>query len=357
MRIKSIEFWRLIFAISIVLCHSMYLPTNKNGINLHVNSLAVEFFFILSGFLMARSVLTNRKSDIKAPPLGEDTIVFLKKKLKPIYIIFLISAFFELCARFLLRDASVGELVWNIWDLLFLRAFGLGYRHELLVGASWFLFAMFPAMGILYPLLKRYTNTFLYILAPLIASFILGWFAQTYGHINFALHLSKDKFICLGLLRAIAEISVGCVAYVIYEKIKNIFVINKTSSIFILLEVTSFVSVLLFAIYGTRSQTDFICILLVSLGIICSFTGKGINAFFNNVNNDFISKISQYSVCLYLNHYVWLRTLQYWKLKIPFYMELSIYIFLSAVTSLLCLYLINYVERFIEELGGKLKEI
>lgn len=93
MRVKSIEFWRLIFAISIVLCHSMYLPTNKNGINLHVNSLAVEFFFILSGFLMARSVLTNKKSDIKVPSLGEDTIVFLKKKLKPIYIIFLISAF------------------------------------------------------------------------------------------------------------------------------------------------------------------------------------------------------------------------------------------------------------------------
>ena len=68
MRIKSIEFWRLIFAISIVLCHSMYLPTNKNGINLHVNSLAVEFFFILSGFLMARSVLINKKSDIKVPP-------------------------------------------------------------------------------------------------------------------------------------------------------------------------------------------------------------------------------------------------------------------------------------------------
>lgn len=68
MRVKSIEFWRLVFAISIVLCHAMHLPTNRNGINLHVNSLAVEFFFVLSGFLMARSVLTNKNTDIKASP-------------------------------------------------------------------------------------------------------------------------------------------------------------------------------------------------------------------------------------------------------------------------------------------------
>lgn len=59
MRVKSVEIWRLAFAISIVLCHAMYLPWNTDAagnMKLHVNSLGVEFFFILSGFLMAKSV-------------------------------------------------------------------------------------------------------------------------------------------------------------------------------------------------------------------------------------------------------------------------------------------------------------
>ena len=66
MRVKSVELWRLAFAISIVLCHAMYLPWNTAAdgtIKLHVNSLGVEFFFILSGFLMAKSVC-----HMQAPP-------------------------------------------------------------------------------------------------------------------------------------------------------------------------------------------------------------------------------------------------------------------------------------------------
>lgn len=71
MRVKSIEFWRIIFAISIVLCHSMFLPMNKNGINLHVNSLGVEFFFILSGFLMAFSACKHKNP---CSPLGGEKL-------------------------------------------------------------------------------------------------------------------------------------------------------------------------------------------------------------------------------------------------------------------------------------------
>lgn len=349
MRIRSIELWRLVFAWSIVLCHSMYLPTNKNAINLHVNSLGVEFFFILSGFLMARSVY-NKKEECTS--LGRETVGFLAKKIRPIYTIFLISAAFELCARLFLRSAPITGLIWNIWDLLFLRAFGFGWRQELLVGASWFLFALFPAMCILYPLLRKYTDMFLYVIAPLVTFFILGWFSKTYGHINFALHVTENKIFCLGLLRAISEVSAGCVAYLIYISLASIQ--EESRALFTILETASFVSVILFAVFGTRSQTDFLCILLICIGIIAAFSGKSYtNAMLNKFNDNFISAISKYSVCLYLNHYVWLRTLQDWKLNIPFWQEISIYIMMSALTSLACLILIKHVDSLFSRAGVK----
>lgn len=209
MKIRSIEVWRLIFAICIVLCHSMLLPTNINAVHLHVNSLGVEFFFVLSGFLMARSACGKEPCS----HLGRETAAFLSHKIKPIYPIFLIAALFEFASRIFLRGGTIGNPCGNLWDLLFLRAFGFGERVDTLVGASWYLFALFPAMALLYPLLRKYTDMFVHVLAPLGACFIMGWFYRRYGHINFALHVTQNKIVCLGLLRALAELCVGCAAY------------------------------------------------------------------------------------------------------------------------------------------------
>ena len=339
MRVKSVELWRLAFAISIVLCHAMYLPWNTAAdgtIKLHVNSLGVEFFFILSGFLMAKSVC-----HMQAPPpataLGSETTAFLLKKIKPIYPIFIFAATLELIVSVTLRNTLSSEVIWNIWDLLFLRIFGLGASAELLVGASWYLFALFPALWILFPLLRKYTNTFLHIIAPLTAFFLLGWFERQYGNINYAFH-TNDWNVCLGLLRAIAELCIGCVAYAICEWIKGRFKTPRPSVLITLAEVLCLAAIFPAAIYGTRSQTDFLCILSICIGLIAAFSGRSYtNILLRAVSNSLISNISAYSLALYLNHYVWLRTLQQWKLAIPYYTGLCIYLILSLLTAFVCL--------------------
>lgn len=212
-------------------------------------------------------------------------------------------------------------------------------------------------MGILYPLLRKNQDIFLHIVAPLIAFFILGWFARCYGHINFAFHLTENKWVCLGLLRAISEICVGCIAYLIYEKIKYILNYKKLFKLLVVIELVSFISVLLLAVYGTRSKTDFLCIILISIGIIISFSGQGINKFLNKIDDKWVSIMSQYSICLYLNHYVWLRTLQNWKMKASFGTEISIYFVLSVLTSALCLLIVRKISIPIQNMINKLKNI
>ena len=55
----------------------------------------------------------------------------------------------------------------RVWDLLFVRTAGFQLdAAETAVGAScWYLSAMLLGMLLLYPLLRRYTNVFLHILA------------------------------------------------------------------------------------------------------------------------------------------------------------------------------------------------
>ena len=51
-----IEIWRLIFSFLIVICHTVELPWYSPEVRVtRSTSIGVEFFFIISGYLMAKS--------------------------------------------------------------------------------------------------------------------------------------------------------------------------------------------------------------------------------------------------------------------------------------------------------------
>lgn len=77
----ELEFFRFLFSIIIVLHHSRYLVGDKNCVLLG-GALAVEFFFILSGCLMAQSIEEERIHHADTSYIGKDTFLFLKRKVK-----------------------------------------------------------------------------------------------------------------------------------------------------------------------------------------------------------------------------------------------------------------------------------
>ena len=173
MRIKSIEVWRLVFSLLIVLCHATAIPwlTGSNMI-FKSASIGVEFFFVLSGFLMASSA---DRQEIRLG-LGSDTWQFIWKKAKGIYPCYFCALVLELLGGVLRnRPYTLDDVPYMIWDILFLRVAGLqGPKIDMLVGASWYLCAMLLAMWILYPIALKYKDMFLKVIAPLLAIFILG---------------------------------------------------------------------------------------------------------------------------------------------------------------------------------------
>ena len=342
---KSIELWRLIFSFSIVLCHAATLSWNKR---FHFSSLGVEFFFVLSGFLMAKSA--HGKGDAKEK-LGTETVSFLLRKLKVIYPTFLFAVLLEFAAQILLRTSNPGQPYVYLWDLLFLRITGLGGVHLLAVGASWYLFAMFPAMWILYPLLRRFPDMFYNVIAPLTAVLILGWFSITYGSINHSMEFENG--ISMGLLRAIAELCAGCVSFYVCERVK--LTGNKKINLFFwtFLEIVPLSGVFLISAFRYRSQTDFICILLVGIGLCAAFSGKSyVSVILQRIN---LKWASAFSLALYLNHVVWLRTLNDWKMARPFEWQLSVLIGLSIITAITCIYSCNLARQIFYRIRKKQK--
>ena len=57
----AIDFWKFAFSIMIVLFHSYYFANNEDGAIFREGRIAVEFFFIVSGFFMAKSAVSKPK--------------------------------------------------------------------------------------------------------------------------------------------------------------------------------------------------------------------------------------------------------------------------------------------------------
>lgn len=163
----KIDFLRLLFAFIIVLHHTRYLLGDDHCIFLG-GSLSVEFFFFVSGCLMAASAdrkmkaagaagKTSGKTPASAEGLGTETAHFLKKKLSAVFADFLtawiIGFFFVAAAEKLSLRGMAGLFVRDFFELGFLKMSGLYIGG--LDGVVWYVSAMLLSMAVLYPLLRK----------------------------------------------------------------------------------------------------------------------------------------------------------------------------------------------------------
>ncbi len=347
-RNKAVELWRLLFTVSIVLNHSMVLPwyrTNRGY--LWCTSLGVEFFFVLSGYLMASSV---RRMPVACTSLGEDTWRFMWRKVKAIYPVFLFAGVFELLIAYTLRGGVSSTTSYSafLWDLLFLRAAGLGNGSEMMVGASWYLTAMLLGMALMFPLLRKYTDTFLHIIAPLLTVFLCGWFMLKFNKLDRQLQFS-DGGICLGLLRSIACMSAGCWSFLIVEKIKAVD--DKGGRfrrvLWTAAEFLGFLGTIWIATHYHRDAHDFIALFLICVGLVAAFSGRSLTAKWTEKLN--VSWIGEFSLSLYLNHVVWVRTFNAWKLPVPWKWQVPVYVLMSMLSALICFSTVRLLRQLIEK--------
>ena len=112
---KSIEIWRIMFALSVVFCHAALIPQRPKSYVF--TTLGVEFFFMVSGYLMAASGW-HKPQPCTAP--GEETWQFIFKKLKVIFPMYALAAAFELIHAFLIRNnADPTNIPYYFFDFLF----------------------------------------------------------------------------------------------------------------------------------------------------------------------------------------------------------------------------------------------
>ncbi|MGN1023848.1 MAG: acyltransferase family protein [Lachnospiraceae bacterium] len=269
-----IDLLRFVFALVIMLHHSRYVLGDDNSVFIG-GSLAVEFFFLVSGYLMAVSAeRANKKGPMSRT--GAETWSFLWRKCRGFLPEFWIAwaigfVFVSFAERYTLLQAF-HAFKDEIFEALLLKMTGLYVQG--IDGVIWYISAMLVAMAILYPLLRRHQDVTEKIICPLVALLILGYFCQELGHPR-----NPTKWLGLvykGLLRGIAEISLGVTLRVF---VRHLAPKRPRTWLRVFLEGFEALAVIYLVWYmfdHLPSVQDYFFILLLFVMLMVDFSGHGI---------------------------------------------------------------------------------
>jgi len=197
-RIYAFDFFRFFFAVCVVCYH-------LGQIGYHIlphGYLAVECFFIISGYLLANSYFKHSVEKEKNIVLFKNIFLARIKRLYPEYLLVLIITFslYYLCLNLYTLEGL-------FYNLIMFGEMGL-FRNT--IDGAWFICALFWGTFIILSLMIKYKESFFLILCPLL---FLSSVLLLYKTNRYSLMQAGDlvlPFISAGLLRAFAGLSVGC---------------------------------------------------------------------------------------------------------------------------------------------------
>lgn len=345
----EIEALRLLFCVTVMLSHSHYLigkPYPFLG-----GSLSVEFFFIVSGYLMAQTIEKKEQSD----HIGSDTISFIRKKISVVLPNVVLAwiwgfVFLSICGSFTLADMG-STLKGTVWELLFLDMYG--FSSGSVNGVTWYISSMLMSMMILYPLIRKKKDLAIHIVLPMAVLFILGWLFQ-----NGTLRTPQKWFgiVFKGNLRAFAEISLGVLAFYLTQKLKQL----KLSAVSKwLLTIMKFSVLFLYLGYmwaKESSKWDYAFVGLLTVWIAVIFSGQTVDA--GCYQARIFSLMGKFSLPLYLSHMYYAKHLgEILPESMSSRQKLLIYIVCAVCTAVVNMILGDMVRKNSKRICAGLKNI
>lgn len=336
----TIDFLRFLFSVIVVLHHSRYVLGDDNCYFLG-GSLAVEFFFFVSGYLLlvgadkagrknGAGYLLSGGADMagrteaagletkgvgagttgigaEATGIGGETLHFILHKIRSFLPEFLIAWWIGFVLIGVVRQYGVLDYLKafgnDFWELTLVKMSGL-FTHGI-DGAMWYLSAMLLGMAILYPLLRTKRDLMTHLVCPLLALFLYGYLCQAEGH-------PRDPIVWLGLcykglVRAIAGLCTGVVICMAVRRLKRFSPsgLTKTgNALAIGVQLLCLILAIRYMAEQEPSEYDYFYMFLLMLLVLLSFAGFGLESVLGNSQRLHLLSafLGKYSLSLYLGH-------------------------------------------------------
>ena len=303
----TIDFLRFLFSVIVVLHHSRYVLGDDNCYFLG-GSLAVEFFFFVSGYLLLVGAdKAGRENGAGTNGIGAETLHFILHKIRSFLPEFLIAWWIGFILIGVVRQYGVLDYLKafgnDFWELTLVKMSGL-FTHGI-DGAMWYLSAMLLGMALLYPLLRMKRDLMTHLVCPLLALFLYGYLCQAEGH-------PRDPIVWLGLcykglVRAVAGLCTGVVICMAVRRLKKLAPAGLTklgNALAIGAQLLCLILTIRYMAEQEPSEYDYFYMFLLMLLVLISFSGFGLESVLGNSQQLHLLSafLGKYSLSLYLGH-------------------------------------------------------
>lgn len=339
----EIDFLKFVFALIIVIYHFGNVMHTDHRI-FSKGYIGVEFFFIVSGYLMAASMEKVKDHKINRKELAIEWKGFIKKKylsLWPVHLFAYIVTFFTF-AHYMgwTAGSSFHKMLSTVPEIFLVQM--AGFQKNPIVGQAWYLSAMILVMFVIYPLLRRHYEWFSKIAAPVTAVVLVIYLQVHYTNLDII--VERTGLLYAGVLRGCAEILLG----IFMERIgRRLMTSNYTSTsmargALTVLELLCYGAFIGYAYNGSNTRWEFPLIFVIALGIAISFSGRSyLSVLFQHEIFTYLGKIS---FPIYLNQ-IWVRMVMVEQdFTMGWTSQMLATVLVTILVSIICLYMVEWIK-------------
>ena len=254
--------------------------------------IAVEFFFVVSGFLLAYKCET---SDLTAWE-------YTKRRFGRFYPDYLFTMLLTLCLMLTAKGMScvkAWDTVYNLIDESMLLQ-GLAWNYENINIPTWYISTLLVCGYFIYYLLKKHNELFTRFIAPLTCLIAYSYLSQSIGRLSDNVYIKSEVLgLSIAVIRGFAGISAGVISYELYKTLKKYKFTKLGTKALHAVEVVGFLSVLAAALFKGSTHMDFYFVIFFIVCTALAFSRSKKSAFFNN---DVVNYLSKISFDIYLIH-------------------------------------------------------
>lgn len=343
-KIISFDSWRFLLCIVIILHHTGINIYSFHGLSnpyFNMGHLAVECFFVLSGFLLTKSFFLSALNNANAGYIAAQSFLRRIKRLYPEYIVALLA-----CA--VLTSLFSHDVPLSMFLLNAIGIAGMGGVPNIINGV-WYVAVLFWGGGVLFNLMCYYGKKAFFLIFPIISMLCLFYL---YNHgANVSGHQLPIEFNLLskGIIRGILGLTIGVYTFLICNFIKDINIHFNKRNTDMLLFVLEIAAVYLLAKLLLFSKGN-----SFNVYFYASFI-TGLLYFKKEILLKFLSwkiwnRVSYLAFMLYLTHLIVLEIVRvHWKgiSAINPVCAYSIIVFVSIVFSWFCYKIKDYVFKIL----------